>query len=194
MDPSFIFSVIFLSSFIRILVVLAILRRGIGFADLPSAISVIVISVALSFAGRLEISPDSLAYISRGRGTDLDNGHSAREIIHVLSARIDPMVINQIQGLSAKPNSSGLSDTTRDKAPSVELLLGAFAISEVRRAFAVGVKLLIPFFVIDLIVALFISMVGIHSITADSVSFPAKMLTFFAIDGWSLLLKTLFGQ
>lgn len=194
MDPSFIFSVIFLSSFIRTLVVLAILRRALGFADLPSAISVILISVALSFGGRLEISPDSLAHISGGREAGSGNADSTREIVDALSARTDPMVIKQMQGLSMKPDGSGLSETTRDKGPSVELLLGAFAISEVRLAFASGVKLLIPFFVIDLIVALFMSMVGIHSITADSVSFPAKMLTFFAIDGWSLLMKSLFGQ
>jgi flagellar biosynthetic protein FliP len=56
-----------------------------------------------------------------------------------------------------------------------------------------GVTFLVPFVVIDIFLAILISLVGISSLSVEMVSFPAKILAFLALDGWSLVMRTISG-
>jgi flagellar biosynthesis protein FliP len=79
-------------------------------------------------------------------------------------------------------------------AADIRPLTRAFLISELKSALSIGVMLLVPFVVTDILVAHFLTLVGISSLSAAVVSLPLKLLLFLAVDGWTLLAKKLLGM
>jgi flagellar biosynthetic protein FliP len=79
---------------------------------------------------------------------------------------------------------------TYDDVP-VESLLPAFLVSELETAFAIGFRLLLPFLVLDLIVATLVVSTGLVMLPPTLVSLPLKLLVFVMADGWSLVVRTL---
>ena len=71
------------------------------------------------------------------------------------------------------------------------VLAPAFVIAELRAAFQVGFLLLLPFLVLELVVASLLTALGMHSLDARSVALPFKLLLFVLADGWHLLARGL---
>jgi flagellar biosynthetic protein FliP len=76
----------------------------------------------------------------------------------------------------------------------LSVLLPAYVLSELKIAFAIGFQLLLPFVVIDIVVASLINSLGVVSLSAAWASFPLKLLLFVLIDGWLLTVETLLGS
>ena len=64
-------------------------------------------------------------------------------------------------------------------------------VSELDRAFALGVAVFLPFLVLDLVVANVLVAAGLASLSPSQVSLPLKLLLFVAVDGWGLLARAL---
>jgi flagellar biosynthetic protein FliP len=75
-------------------------------------------------------------------------------------------------------------------APELELrvLIPAFMISELRRGFEIGFLIVLPFLVIDMIVATLTMSMGMMMLPPTVISLPFKVLFFVLIDGWNLLI------
>ncbi|HPH29905.1 MAG TPA: EscR/YscR/HrcR family type III secretion system export apparatus protein, partial [Pseudomonadota bacterium] len=73
----------------------------------------------------------------------------------------------------------------------LQVLLPAFAISELRVAFLLGVLLLLPFLLIDLLCAVLLSGLSLGSLSPRAVALPFKLLLFVLCDGWHLLIRSL---
>jgi flagellar biosynthetic protein FliP len=73
----------------------------------------------------------------------------------------------------------------------VEALLPAFLVSELETAFTIGFRMLLPFLVLDLLVATLVVGTGLVMLPPSLVSLPLKLLVFVAADGWSLVVRTL---
>jgi len=71
------------------------------------------------------------------------------------------------------------------------VLVPAFMISELRRGFEMGFLILLPFLVIDLIVATLVMSMGMMMLPPTSISLPFKVLFFVLIDGWNVLVNGL---
>jgi len=71
------------------------------------------------------------------------------------------------------------------------VLIPAFMISEIRRGFEIGFLVVLPFLVIDLIVATITMAMGMMMLPPTSISLPFKILFFVLIDGWNLLVGSL---
>jgi type III secretion protein R len=71
------------------------------------------------------------------------------------------------------------------------VLAPAFATSELTEAFAIGFLLLLPFLVLDLVVGLSLTALGMTQVSAPAIALPLKLLLFVAIDGWRLLAEGL---
>ena len=193
MDPSFLFSLFFLTSFIRILFVFSILRRGLGFCDLPSALAVLLVSAALSFADLPAVGDLKISSFSNSSSVKQEPEGGDDKIAQILVNKIDPVVLEQLLKISRNKAGEDTSASTNVDKPKLSILLGAFALSELRKSFQMGVTFLVPFVVIDIFLAVFISVVGISSLSVEMVSFPAKILAFLALDGWSLVMRTIAG-
>ena len=71
------------------------------------------------------------------------------------------------------------------------LLMPAFVTSELKTAFQIGFLILIPFLVIDLVVATLLMSMGMMMLSPMIISLPFKIMLFVLIDGWSLIMGTL---
>ena len=71
------------------------------------------------------------------------------------------------------------------------MLVPAFVVTELTEAFAIGFLLLVPFLVLDLVVGLVLTSLGLTTVSATQVALPLKLLLFVAIDGWRLLAEGL---
>lgn len=189
MDLSFILSVLFLSSFIRILLVLAILRRGLGFSDLPSAIVILLLSAALSVGGLPSPRQGPGLLIPLGSSSQDIDAQRERELVQFLARKTDPVVLGELQKLA--DHRAGSVPSKEEREPQFGVMVGAYALSEVRQAFKMGVTFLVPFVVIDVLLAVLLSAIGVTGLSVEVISFPAKLLTFLMLDGWSLVVGTL---
>jgi len=79
---------------------------------------------------------------------------------------------------------------TYDDVP-VEVILPAFLVSELESAFVIGFRMLLPFLVLDILVATLVVSTGLVMLPPSLVSLPLKLLVFVAADGWSLVVTSL---
>ena len=71
------------------------------------------------------------------------------------------------------------------------IVIPAFAISELKTAFAIGFLLYLPFILIDIVVGSVLMSMGMMMLPPAMVSLPFKLLLFVMVDGWHLLVKSL---
>ena len=71
------------------------------------------------------------------------------------------------------------------------VVVPAFIVTELNRAFALGVAIFLPFLILDLVVANILVAAGLASLSPSQVSLPLKLLLFLAVDGWGLLARSL---
>jgi flagellar biosynthetic protein FliP len=87
-----------------------------------------------------------------------------------------------------------MSRESRPEKPedmSLRILIPAFMISELRRAFEIGFLLFLPFLIIDLVVASVLMSMGMMMLPPVIVSLPFKLIFFVLVDGWSLVAGSL---
>jgi flagellar biosynthetic protein FliP len=87
-----------------------------------------------------------------------------------------------------------VSRTSRPRGPEdvpLRIAVPAFAVSELRTAFEMGLMVLLPFLVIDLVVATVLSSLGLVMMPPSVIAVPVKLLVFVAADGWALIVRSL---
>ena len=82
------------------------------------------------------------------------------------------------------------NDATRENLP-FQVLVPAFAISELKTAFQIGFLIYLPFLLIDLVVSSALMSMGMFMLPPAMISLPFKLLLFIMVDGWNLLIKSL---
>jgi flagellar biosynthetic protein FliP len=88
-------------------------------------------------------------------------------------------------------------DLSREPLPaqpedlSLRILVPAFMISELKRAFEIGFLLFLPFLVIDLVIASVLMSMGMMMLPPVIVSLPFKLIFFVLVDGWTLVAGSL---
>ena len=88
---------------------------------------------------------------------------------------------------SARIDKNGV---TRENLP-LQVLVPAFAISELKTAFQIGFLIYLPFLLIDLVVSSALMSMGMFMLPPAMISLPFKLLLFIMVDGWNLLIKSL---
>ena len=81
-------------------------------------------------------------------------------------------------------------EVSRENIP-LQVLVPAFAISELKTAFQIGFLIYLPFLLIDLVVSSTLMSMGMFMLTPAMISLPFKLLLFIMVDGWNLLIKSL---
>jgi flagellar biosynthesis protein FliP len=181
---------VMMTSFTRIVVVLSLLRTALGTATSPP--NSVVISLAL-FLTAFVMGP---------------------VLTRVYDVGIKPLVANEINVNEAFERASGplrgfmeknvrqkdlrlFVDLSGEKAPqkpedlSMRILIPAFMISELKRAFEIGFLLFLPFLIIDLVVASVLMSMGMMMLPPVVVSLPFKLIFFVLVDGWTLVAGSL---
>lgn len=185
-------ALICMTSFVRIVVVLSMLRHALGLQDTPP--NVVLVSLALfltlfSMAPTLnQVNDRALSPYAAGRATLLDAVREGKAPLKEFMVRqtreSDLMLMLELAGAA-----------TPESVEDVQLvhLIPAFMLSELRTAFQVGFIVFLPFLLIDLIVASVLMALGMMMVPPAGIAIPIKILLFVLIDGWSLVVRALMG-
>ncbi len=182
--------------FVRMSVVLGLVRQGLGAAGVPG--NQVVASLAI-FLSALVMWPvwtqawdEGVAPYQAGTldaATAFERG--AQPIRRWMAAQIEQAGNRDTMLLFLERHPAGPRQAaTYDDVP-LEALLPAFLVSELETAFAIGFRLLLPFLVLDILVAVLVSATGLVMLPPTMVSLPLKLLVFVAADGWTLVVRGL---
>lgn len=180
------------TAFTRVLVVLAILRQGVGTVQTPPNMVLIGLSLFLTAFIMRPVFERMYAegvkpYLEEK--VDFQEGvrraiEPAREFMHAQTRRDE-------LNLFARLGNSGVTPATPAAKVPLVVLIPAFATSELKTAFQMGFVILIPFLIVDLVVASVLMSLGMLMVSPQVVSLPFKVLLFVLVDGWSLVMASL---
>jgi flagellar biosynthetic protein FliP len=175
--------------FTRIVIALSFLRSGLGLPSTPS--NIVLVSLAL-FMSSFIMGPTLDRAWSGGVQPFMEGRIDEREAYH----RISEPLRDFMQANVREKDLRLFEELARRRAPDAamgsaaaefRILVPAFMISELRRGFEMGFLILLPFLVIDLIVATLVMSMGMMMLPPTAISLPFKVLFFVLIDGWNIL-------
>ncbi len=193
------------TSFVKCSVVLGLIRNALGSAETPGTMVVLGLSAILSLhvmaptaramvaaAGPQvnealaadPLTPEGLARL--GRAWDVAKGPWVRFLRANAHARERRMFVDL-----ARQSARRQGATTVVGEDDVSVLLPAFVVTELTRAFTLGFLVFLPFLVVDLVVASLLVSLGLTGLPPPQVALPFKLLLFVAADGWLLLVRAL---
>jgi flagellar biosynthetic protein FliP len=181
---------VMVTSFTRIIVVLSLLRTAIGLQTAPPnavMVSLALFLTAFIMAPTLQQSYDQgIAPLMAGR-IEVNEAftRSAAPVHKFMVANVRQDDLKLFYDLS---NSPAPADPA---AIPLQLLVPAFMISELRRAFEIGFLLFVPFVVIDMVVASVLMSMGMMMLPPVVISLPFKLIFFVLVDGWHLVAGSL---
>ncbi len=182
---------IMVTSFTRFVIAFSILRAGIGLQSTPANLILISLSLFMTF---YVMAPTFDQAWNTGVKPLMNNEISQQEAFDKIS---DPFRAFMLRNVRDK-DFNLFADLARERGQTVaretvdlRILVPAFMISEIRRGFEIGFLIVLPFLVIDLIVATITMAMGMMMLPPTVVSLPFKILFFVLIDGWNLLVGSL---
>jgi flagellar biosynthetic protein FliP len=183
---------IMVTSFPRFIIAFSILRSGMGLSTTPS--NMILTSLAL-FMTFFVMSPTMEKAWTDGGQPLLQEKISEGEAVSKIVAPFQDFMAANTRDKDLKlfadiAKERGQPAMTNGKV-DLRVLVPAFMISEIRRGFEIGFLIVLPFLVIDLIVATITMAMGMMMLPPTSISLPFKILFFVLIDGWNLLVGSL---
>lgn len=186
---SFLLIILLFSSFVRISTVLSILKIGLGLPGASFGIVLLGLSLAISI---LVVNPQ-LTRLGGPEGivstnTTFTDQRVRQAFLPFLKKGINPEVEAKLADSAKKIWQEQSGEEEKD---GFTLALVAFLISELTRAFELGLMLLIPFIVIDLLVTNIMMLLGVSQVSHMVVALPLKLLLFVSVGGWNLLVERL---
>ncbi|WP_275788872.1 flagellar type III secretion system pore protein FliP [Pararhizobium gei] len=183
---------IMVTSFPRFVIAFAILRSGMGLATTPS--NMIMVSLAL-FMTFYVMAPTFDRAWQDGINPLLQNQINETEAMTRISEPFREFMLantrdKDLQLFIDIAREKGQTVVTGDRV-DLRAVVPAFMISEIRRGFEIGFLIMLPFLVIDLVVATITMAMGMMMLPPTSISLPFKILFFVLIDGWNLLVGSL---
>ena len=178
------------TSFTRIVVVLSLLRSAIGIPNLPPNqvlmglslfLTLFVMAPILSEANNEALQPYMNNTITQDEA--LQRGIQPFREFMLRQTRDEDLQV--FIDLSKEPRPKTADDVT------LEVLLPAFVVSELKTAFTMGFLLYIPFLIIDLVVASALMSMGMVMVSPTQIALPFKLLLFVLVDGWVLVVQSL---
>ena len=182
---------IMVTSFTRFIIVFSILRAGIGLGSTPANMILISLSLFMTF---YVMTPTFDQAWNNGLQPLMNNQISQAEAVERIADPFRTFMTNNVR----QQDFNLFADLARERGQTVNaeavdmrILVPAFMISEIRRGFEMGFLIVLPFLVIDLIVATITMAMGMMMLPPTVISLPFKILFFVLIDGWNLLVGSL---
>ena len=182
---------IMVTSFTRFVVALSFLRSGLGLQSTPA--NLVLTSLAL-FMTLFVMAPTFDRAWQNGIKPLMDNAINQEEAFAAVTGPFRDFMLAQVREKDIalfEELSKGQFQVKDRTAVDLRILIPAFMISELRRGFEIGFMIVLPFLVIDMIVATLTMSMGMMMLPPTVLSLPAKLLFFVMIDGWNLLIGSL---
>lgn len=181
---------IMMTSFVRIIVVMAILRQAIGLQQTPS--NQILLGLAL-FLTLFVMMPAFQTINEQAVQPYMNEEITPLVALEKASEPLHEFMLGQTRetDLSLFVRISGRDDIQTVEETPLHILIPAFITSELKTAFQIGFLIFIPFLIIDLIIASILMAMGMMMLSPVIISLPFKIMLFVLIDGWALIMGTL---
>ncbi len=182
--------IVMMTSFTRIVVVLSLLRTALGTGTAPP--NAVIMSLAL-FLTAFVMGPALQVSYDTGIKPLIANEITAEQAFERGVIPLRAFMQKNVREKDLKL----FVDMSRTEVPnspdelSLRVLIPAFMISELKRAFEIGFLLVLPFLIIDLVVASVLMSMGMMMLPPVVVSLPFKLIFFVLVDGWSLVAGSL---
>ena len=183
---------IMVTSFTRFAVALSFLRSGLGLQTTPA--NLVLISLAL-FMTFYVMAPTFDRAWETGVQPLMKNEITEEEAYLKITDPFREFMLAHVRDKDLQTFESLAAESFRrkfdDKRVDLRVIIPAFMISELRRSFEIGFLIMLPFLVIDMIVATLTMSMGMMMLPPTVIALPFKMLFFVLIDGWNLLASGL---
>ena len=181
---------IMVTSFTRIVVVLSLLRTALGTATAPP--NSVIIALAM-FLTAFVMGPVLQKSYDDGIRPLIANQITVEDALQRAAGPLRGFMQKNVREKDLKlfMDLSGEPPPATPDQMSLRILVPAFMISELRRAFEIGFLLFLPFLIIDLVVASVLMSMGMMMLPPVVVSLPFKLIFFVLVDGWSLVAGSL---
>jgi len=179
-----------MSAFVRVIIVLSILRQALGTAQTPPNQVLLGISLFLTFFVMAPVISD----INQNAAQPYINGKlDAATAFTVGIKPLQTFMLNQTRDsdLALFAGIAGQTDIATAEEIPMSILIPSFMVSELKTAFQIGFLVFIPFLVIDLVVSSVLMSMGMMMLSPMLISLPFKIMLFVLVDGWALILGTL---
>lgn len=185
------------TAFLKIVVVLMIVRSALGVQQVPPNMVVYSIALVATFfimapvgyevVKNFEVNPLDFINVDRLRNGLFEN---LEPIKSFMVRNADPDMVVHLIDVTLRIWPSELSEHVGRN--DLVIIIPAFMLSELQRGFEIGFLVYIPFIVIDLIVSNLLLALGMQMVSPMTISLPLKILLFVMISGWTHLLDSLF--
>jgi len=179
-----------MTSFTRIIIVLAILRQALGTAQTPTTQTLIGLALFLTIFIMMPVFND---VYNNALEPYVEEEMTAQEAMQTAVVPFRSFMISQTRDSDINMFSqiTGEDNIQSPEEVPFSLLVPAFVTSELKTAFQIGFLIFIPFLIIDLVVASILMSMGMMMLSPLIISLPFKIMLFVLVDGWSLILGTL---
>ncbi|MFZ6773944.1 type III secretion system export apparatus subunit SctR [Undibacterium sp. SXout7W] len=190
--------IVITTSFLKISLVLLVLRNAIGVQQVPPTLAIYGIALAMSV---FVMAPTIQEIGNRAMHIDPKAGNSKTgEILTQARETFEPLRTfmlkyshpEQRDIFFASAKKLWPKDVAKDAKPTDTLILiPAFVVSELQTGYEIGFLIYIPFVVIDLLLSNLLMALGMQQVSPQTITIPLKLLLFVMIDGWGKLLNAL---
>jgi len=198
------FILIMVTSFVKISVVLSILRSAMGAQQIPptqviTGLSFILTIYIMAPVG-IEIKNQTQDLIEQRTGKSIMSSANAEVILTAAKRATEPVRNFLLKHAHSKERALFLDLAKKLRKPEdradltdkdLIVLIPSFVISELKEAFEIGFILFVPFIIIDMVVSNILLAMGMFMLSPVTVSLPFKLLLFILVDGWYLLARGL---
>jgi flagellar biosynthesis protein FliP len=185
--------VVAMTSFTRTIIVLSMIRHGLGMQDTPP--NLVLISIAM-FLTLFTMSPALEAINTNSLQPLLKNQISLQDAVTSGLEPLREFMIHQTREkdlqLILEIGHAPIPDSVQE-VKTVHLV-PAFLLSELKTGFQIGFVIFLPFLLIDLVIASILMSMGMLMVPPTILSLPFKILLFVLIDGWGLTVRALLGS
>lgn len=182
--------IVMVTSFTRIVVVLALLRSALGTQQTPP--NAVLVSLAL-FLTAFVMAPTFERSYSDGIAPLIAEEITQSEAFDLTMRPVHTFMLSHVreQDLRLFMDIAEIDAVESADETPLRTLVPAFMISELRRAFEIGFLIFIPFLIIDMVVASVLMSMGMMMLPPVLISLPFKLIFFVLVDGWYLVAGSL---
>lgn len=179
------------SVYLKVSIVLGLLRQGLGTQSTPSGLVITILSLGITWLVTNPVVTESYMIFEQARGKTR-KAPQIKEFLANYQAIAAPyrrfLIAHtggaEIEYVVSVRSHQGANPDERD---IFAVLIPAFMLSELKAAFHAGLLVLLPFFVIDLVVANILAGLGMYMLSPITISLPLKLLLFVSSDAWLML-------
>ncbi|MBM4378961.1 MAG: type III secretion system export apparatus subunit SctR [Deltaproteobacteria bacterium] len=197
------FVLMMVTSFVKISVVLSIVRSALGTQQIPPTQVITGLAIILTVyimspvgsemwkAAGKELNAEGGAVLSSQTvGQMMEAGARAKEplrdfLVKKVTAKDRALFFNLAKKMRKEEDRADIGEK------DFLVIVPAFVVSELKEAFQIGFILFVPFIVIDMVVANILLALGMHMLSPTTISMPFKLLLFVLVDGWYMIAKGL---